>query len=202
MKYSEDIMDSKATYQGRIAELPSSSELELLLSHRSFSILNVFTRTGERKKTKKNTRPIFSPGKEKWWNRLVGEKWQRSLYGRATFPPPSAKQSKAGEGWDGSQLSLLAKKKKKLTEYTLWWIFHKAPAVERISDSPRWLLQIRLKTLHKYEWRRALSVFVWMYISCVVMLAEEELIQEHEEPGFWHEKTLMSLIIKGRYLWR
>lgn len=112
MKYSEDIMDSKATYQGRIAELPSSSELELLLSHRSFSILNVFTRTGERKKTKKNTRPIFSPGKEKWWNRLVGEKWQRSLYGRATFPPPSAKQSKAGEGWDGSQLSLLAKKKK------------------------------------------------------------------------------------------
>lgn len=54
MKYSEDIMDSNATYQGRIAELPSSSELELLLSHRSFSILNVFTRTGERKKTKKH----------------------------------------------------------------------------------------------------------------------------------------------------
>lgn len=58
MKYSEDIMDSKATYQGRIAELPSSSELKLLLSHRSFSIFNVFTHTGGKKQ--KKTRGLSS----------------------------------------------------------------------------------------------------------------------------------------------
>lgn len=94
---------------------------------------------------KKKMRLSFSPGRANQWNRWVGEKWQRLLHGRATFRPPSARQSKDGEGWDGSQLSLLTKKKR-MTDYTLWLIFHKAPAAERIIYSPRWPPQFRMRT--------------------------------------------------------
>lgn len=38
------------------------------------------------------------------------------------------------------------KKKKWVTEYTVWWIFHKARAAEREDDRPRWLLQFRMRT--------------------------------------------------------